>query len=147
MIIAVGTFRQQAGDYWKQFVIRRIAFTPQSIGTLWGWLPGTEIPGLEGWKLTMEMVRSTMPNQTSSFTGISPISGNRDNYFDAYRAWRDVHHVACDWSFMPLTKDPEVFPGEVISSRHAVAMMSTQRCPSHISILNSRLLQVTISSL
>lgn len=112
VIIAVGTFRQQAGDYWKQFVIRRIAFTPQSIGTLWGWLPGTEIPGLEGWKLTMEMVRSTMPNQTSSFTGISLISGNRDNYFDAYRAWRDVHHVACDWSFMPLTKDPEVFPGE-----------------------------------
>lgn len=112
IIIAVGTFRQQAGDYWKQFVIRRIAFTAEPISSLWNWLPGTEVAGLEGWHLTQEMVRSTMPNQTSSFTGISPVSGNRDNYFEAYRAWRDVNHVAAEWSYMPLTKDPEVFPGE-----------------------------------
>ena len=112
VIIAVGTFRQQTGDYWKQFVIRRIAFSAEPFSALWNWLPGTEVPGLEGWKMTMEMVRSTMPNQTSSFTGISPISGNRDDYFTAYRAWREVHHVAAEWSFVPITKDPEVFPSE-----------------------------------
>lgn len=112
VIIAIGTFRAEKGDYWKQFVIRRIAFTAEPISSLWAWLPGTEVPGLEGWKMTLEMVRSTMPNQTSSFTGISPISGNRDNYFEAYRAWIPVHHVAAEWSFVPLTKDPEVFPGE-----------------------------------
>jgi hypothetical protein len=112
VVIAVGTFRQQAGDYWKQLVLRRIAFTAESIPSTWAWLPGTPVAGLEGWNMTMEMVRSTMPNDFSSFTGISPVSGNRDNYFDAYRAWRDVHHVACEWSLMPLFKDPEVFPSE-----------------------------------
>lgn len=112
VIIAIGTFRAEKGDYWKQFVIRRIAFTAEPISSLWAWLPGTEVPGLEGWKMTLEMVRSTMPNQTSTFTGISPISGNRDNYFEAYRSWIPVHHVAAEWSFMPLTKDPEVFPSE-----------------------------------
>lgn len=112
VIIAIGTFRQQAGDYWKQLVIRRIAFTAEPITGLWDWLPGTEIAGLENWKLTLEMVRSTMPNQKKSFTGISPVGGNRDSYFDAYRSWRDVAHVAAEWSYMPLTKDPDVFTNE-----------------------------------
>lgn len=112
VVIAIGTFRQQAGDYWKQFVIRRIAFTAQPISALWAWLPGTAVPGLEGWQMTMEMVRSTMPHTKKLFTGISPVSGNRDAYVDAYRAWRGVSHFAAEWSFMPLTKDPEVFPGE-----------------------------------
>lgn len=112
VVIAIGTFRQQDGDYWKQLVLRRIAFSAQSIPALWAWLPGTQVPGLEGWQMTMEMVRSTMPHTKKSFTGISPISGNRDQYVDAYRRWRDVSHIASEWSFMPLTKDPEVFPGE-----------------------------------
>lgn len=112
VVIAIGTFRQQTGDYWKQLVLRRIAFTSESIPSNWAWLPGTTVPGLENWKMTMEMVRSTMPQQTSKFTGISPIGGNRDNYFDGYRSWIDVNHVAYGWSIMPLSKDPEVFVSE-----------------------------------
>lgn len=112
VVIAIGTFRQQEGDYWKQFVIRRIAFSAEPISALWAWLPGTPVAGLEGWQMTMEMVRSTMPHTKKLFTGISPISGNRDSYVDAYRSWRSVDHFAAEWSFMPLTKDPEVFPGE-----------------------------------
>ncbi len=112
IIIAIGTFRQQTGDYWKQFVIRRIAFTAEPISKLWAWLPGTPVAGLEGWQMTMEMVRSTMPHTKKLFTGISPVSGNRDAYVDAYRSWRGVDHFAAEWSYMPLTKDPEVFPSE-----------------------------------
>lgn len=112
VIIAIGTFRQQTGDYWKQLVLRRIAFTAENLTSLWCWLPGTGISGLEEWKLTQEMVRGTMPHTKKHFTGISPVSGNRDSYVNAYRAWRDVAHIASEWSFMPLTKDPEVFPGE-----------------------------------
>ena len=62
--------------------------------------------------MTQEMVRSTMPHVKSQFTGMSPIEGNRDNYVDAYRAWREVDHVCAEWSYMPLSKDPEVFPSE-----------------------------------
>ena len=44
--------------------------------------------------------------------GYEPIGGGRDNYVDAYRAWREVDHVCAEWSYMPLSKDPEVFPSE-----------------------------------
>ncbi len=109
--IAVGIFRQQPGDYWKQLVIRSIFFSKEPVPG-YQWLPGIPVAGLESWELTQEAVRSIMPHSKSHFTGISPVSGNRDNYFDAYRAWRDVSHIASEWTFIPLHKDPEVFPGE-----------------------------------
>jgi hypothetical protein len=109
VIIAVGIYRQATGDYWKQLVLRAIRFADRKV-TNWDWLPGTEV--IPGWKLTQETARSTMPHTKNSFTGISPVSGNRDNYVDAYRAWRNVAHVAAEWSFVPLKKDPEVFPSE-----------------------------------
>ena len=73
---------------------------------------GTAVEELDGWKMTQEMVRSTMPKMKSQFTGMSPIGGSRDNYVDAYRAWREVGPRLCQWSYMPLSKDPEVFPSE-----------------------------------
>ena len=109
VIIAIGIYRQATGDYWKQLVLRAIRFADRKVEG-WGWLPGTE--AIDGWKLTRETVRSTMPHTKKKFTGISPVSGSRDNYVDAYRAWRDVDHVAAQWMFMPLKKDPEVFPSE-----------------------------------
>jgi hypothetical protein len=109
IIIAVGIYRQATGDYWKQLVLRAIRFADRKVAN-WDWLPGTEV--IEGWKLTQETARSTMPHTKKSFTGISPISGNRDNYVNAYRAWRPVNHIAAEWSFVPLKKDPEVFPSE-----------------------------------
>ncbi|HYF68309.1 MAG TPA: carboxypeptidase-like regulatory domain-containing protein [Ohtaekwangia sp.] len=109
VIVAIGIYRQSTGDYWKQLVLRAIRFADTKVEN-WDWLPGTEV--VPGWKLTQETVRSTMPHIKDSFIGISPVSGNRDNYVDAYRAWRGVNHVAAEWSFVPLKKDPEVFAGE-----------------------------------
>jgi hypothetical protein len=109
VIVAIGIYRQATGDYWKQLVLRAIRFADRKVQN-WDWLPGTDV--VAGWKLTQETVRSTMPHTKKSFTGISPVSGNRDNYLDAYRKWRDVAHVAAAWSFVPLKKDPEVFPSE-----------------------------------
>ncbi|WP_224996278.1 carboxypeptidase-like regulatory domain-containing protein [Cesiribacter sp. SM1] len=109
VIIAIGIYRQSTGDYWKQLVLRAIRFADRKVEN-WDWLPGTEV--VEGWKLSQETVRSTMIHTKNSFTGISPVSGNRDEYVDAYRAWREVDHVASSWSLVPLKKDPEVFPSE-----------------------------------
>lgn len=109
VIIAIGIYRQSTGNYWKQLVLRTIRFADRKVAGL-GWLPGAEI--VEGWKLTQETARSTMPQTKKKFTGISPKSGNRDNYVEAYRSWREVGHVAAEWSFIPLKKDPEVFPSE-----------------------------------
>ena len=74
-----------------------------------------------------DIIRSTMPHIKSQFTGINPIEGNRDNYVDAYRAWREVDHVCAEWSYMPLTKDPEVFPSEgyLIKTRGGNAVSTT----------------------
>lgn len=109
VIISIGIYRQATGDYSKQLVLRAIRFADRKVVN-WDWLPGTEV--IQGWKLSQETVRSTMPHTKKSFTGISPVSGNRDNYVDAYRAWREVGHVGAEWLFMPLKKDPEVFASE-----------------------------------
>lgn len=124
VIIAIGIYREATGDYWKQLVLRAIRFANQRVeGT--NWLPGTEV--VVGWELTQETVRSTMAHTKSSFTGISPVSGNRDNYVDAYRAWRDVDHIAAEWSFVPLKKDPEVFASEgyIIKTRNTPEVSTT----------------------
>ena len=124
VIIAIGIYRESTGDYWKQLVLRAIRFADVKVVD-WDWLPGTEV--IQGWKLTQETVRSTMPHTKNSFTGISPVSGNRDNYVDAYRAWREVGHVAAEWSFIPLKKDPEVFPSEgyLIKTRNTPEVSTT----------------------
>lgn len=116
VIIAIGIYRKETGDYKKQLVLRAIRFADRKVEN-WDWLPGTEV--VDGWKLTKETVRSTMPHTKKHFTGISPISGGREvdltknnNYPAAYQAWRAVSHIAHEWSFVPLKKDPEVFPSE-----------------------------------
>jgi hypothetical protein len=88
-------------------------------------LPGTE--AVAGWKLSQETARSTMPQTKKHFTGISPVSGNRDSYVDAYRAWPGVNHIAAEWSFVPLKKDPEVFPSEgyLIKTRNTPEISTT----------------------
>ena len=117
VIVAIGIYRQSEGDYYKQLVIRAIRFANKKVEG-WGWLPGTEV--VSGWKLTQEMVRSTMTQLNNTFSGISSVNGDRDNYADAYRAWRNVNHIAAEWSLVPLKKDPEVFPSEgyIIKTRN-----------------------------
>jgi hypothetical protein len=120
VVIAVGIYRQQTGDYWKQLVLRRIAFAPQKAEN-WDWLPGTDITELDGWHITQEMVRSMMPNPLKSFSGVGTVGGNRDNYIDAYRSWRAMgNHVATNWFFVPVIKDPEPFASEgfIIKTRN-----------------------------
>ncbi len=107
--VAIGIYRAKTGDYWKQLVLRRIAFA-QTKTSDWNWIPGAEV--IPGWHLTKEMVRSTMPNAKTSFVGISPKKGDRGNYFDAYRSWRDISYIAKEWSFVPVNKDPEIFASE-----------------------------------
>lgn len=119
VVIAIGTFRMETGDYWKQLVLRRLAFGPAAT-TEWNWLSGKEVTGLEGWKLTEEMVHSTMTIDQKVLTAISEVGGNRDNYRDAYQSWKEAGHIGYWWSFMPVKKDPEPFPSEgfVIKTRH-----------------------------
>lgn len=114
VIIAIGIYRARTGDYWKQFVLRRLAFNKTAVKEgFWGWLPGTAINDeLSSWGLTQEMVRSAMPQTVYSFSGVSPMNGNRDNYGSAYHSWRDVNHLFALWSFVPLHKDTEPFAGE-----------------------------------
>ena len=74
--------------------------------------------------LTQEMVRSTMVQTKTSFTGISPVSGSRDDYQAAYQSWRTVNFITTEWNYVPLNKDPEVFPSEgyLIKTRGTTAV-------------------------
>ncbi|WP_029906843.1 carboxypeptidase-like regulatory domain-containing protein [Prevotella sp. 10(H)] len=111
VIIAVGIYRKETGDYWKQLVLRAIRFADRKVEN-WDWLPGTEVAGLEGWHMTQEMVRSTMVNTKKSFTGISPVGGGKDQRQEIYQSWRNVSHVGYEWSLVPVNKDPEITPSE-----------------------------------
>lgn len=128
VIVAIGIYRAATGDYWKQLVLRRIAFAKAQVSN-WDWVSenGAETEVIEGWKLTKEMVRSTMPHTKNTFTGISPTGGNRDNYIDGYRSWRTVNHIAAEWSFVPLKKDCEPFAsqGYVIKTRGTAETSTT----------------------
>ena len=135
MAVVIGIFRAETGDYWKQVVLRRLAFGPRVLTTAdeWSYLPGTPVNGLdEGYKMTQEIVRSTMPvTEFSSFTGISPepkqdINGP-EMYREAYKTWRPAGHFAAWWSCMPVKKDSEPFAGEgyVLKTRGSDARVST----------------------
>jgi hypothetical protein len=112
VIVAVGIYRAATGDYWKQLPIRRMIFTSTDSPdiTVGPSSDGTEV--VTGWKLTQEMVRSTMVNEKNTFTGITSVAGNRDGYYDAYRSWREVSHIADNWAFVRNPKDPEPFASQ-----------------------------------
>ncbi len=112
--VVIGHYRMETGDYWRQLVLRRIAFSNEYFDSseVYSWMPGTEIADLPGWHMTESMVRSSMPQDLTHYTGISPVAGNRDNYIDAYSRWHAAGHVMAYWSHMPLHKDPEVFANE-----------------------------------
>lgn len=114
IVIAIGIYRARTGDYYKQLVLRRLAFNNKAVPEGdWGWLSGTPINDeLSSWALTREMVRSAMPLNVYHFSGISPQSGSRNNYGAAYHSWRDVQHIGALWSFVPLHKDTEPFARE-----------------------------------
>jgi hypothetical protein len=110
VIVAVGIYRMETGDYWKQLPIRTLRFAPQA--QTGNWLSGNEI--INGWHLTTEMALSTMRNDNKSFTGVSPAEGGRDMTklniaFPAWAAMKDPYHIAAQWSLMPVSKDPEPF--------------------------------------
>ena len=119
IVIAIGTYRAETGNYFRQLCIRRITFASTAVKE-WDWLPGTEVSGLDGWHMTEEMVRSTMANSKyTTFTGVSKVSGSRDEYATAYQSWRGLGHIAAEWSLVPVNKDAEPFPTEgfVIKTR------------------------------
>jgi hypothetical protein len=129
VIVAVGIYRARTGNYWKQLVLSRIAFAPQKAET-WGWLPGTEVTGLEGWHMTQEMVRSMMVNPLKSFSGRSSMSGGMNDYVNVYRKWREMgNHVATNWLFVPVNKDTEPIAGSyglfIIKTRGYVPVSTT----------------------
>lgn len=113
VVVIVGHYRMETGDYWRQLVLRRFSFSNEYFqNEVYTWLPGKEIADLPGWHMTESMVRSSMPQDLTHYTGISPVGGNRDNYIDAYRSWHAASHVMAYWTHMPLHKDPDVFANE-----------------------------------
>ncbi len=123
VIIAIGIFRLETGNYNRNLIIKRILFTPaepiatevESTFTLGG---GTAVAGLEGWFMTEEMVRSTMVQDKTEFAGITVSGSNR---YEQFSSWYTNAHIGWEWSLMPLHKDtePTVSQGYLIKCRGA----------------------------
>lgn len=132
VVIAIGTYRWETGNYYKQLVLRRLAFAKEAPSE-WGYLPGEAVPGLDGYEMTMEMLRSTMPvTEFTEFTGL-PQDGWKleidgpEKYRDAYAVYRTVGHFAGWWSCMPIHKDnePQAVEGFVMKTRGGGTRVST----------------------
>lgn len=109
VIVAVGLYKDS--ESVQKLFLRRLAFGKEKV-TDNNWVSGTAVSGLDGWHMTQEILRSTMVNTEKKFTGVSPVSGDRGNYQEAYQSWRGLGHIAKEWASMPVAKDPEVFPSE-----------------------------------
>lgn len=109
--IAIGQYRAETGNYWHQVVLRRIVFAKTNPED-WGWCPGDDSVVKEGWHLTKEMIRSTMPVEENVFTGISQIGADMFSYYEAYANFRQQKHILGYWASMPLRGAAEPFDGQ-----------------------------------
>lgn len=109
--IAIGQYRAETGNYWHQVVIRRVCFAKENPAD-WGWCPGDDSVVKEGWHLTREIIRSTMPVEQNVFTGISQIGADMGNYYEAYANFRQQNHILGYWASMPLKGAAEPFDGQ-----------------------------------
>ncbi len=109
VIVAVGVYRAKTGDYWHQLPIRHMSFAKEQVNND-NYLPGEEIAELEGWHLTSEMVRSIMPNEKTSFSGLPMGADGHDGL--GYNVWNGTNHLAANWGFMYVNKDTEPGAGE-----------------------------------
>lgn len=114
--IAIGVHRWDAGDYWIQAPLKHVTFAPEYVNGD-AYLTGTEVAALPGWHLTMEQLKSMMPNANKHFTAYTPDGvevWGRDNYGPQYKAWQYQceNHIAAQWGFMYVSKDTEPLASE-----------------------------------
>ncbi|MCM1501904.1 MAG: carboxypeptidase-like regulatory domain-containing protein [Bacteroidales bacterium] len=108
VVLALGIYRAEQSDQGKHLAIRRINFTHEEMHD-WDWIKGTDVAGLEGWHMTEEIVRSTMPQTAKEFSGLT-LSG--DSNQDRYQSWRTNSHIGYSWCFTVVSKDTEPFAGQ-----------------------------------
>lgn len=104
VIIVVGIYRADTGDYWKQFVIRSLRFAPTKVSA-GEWLSGTDVPELTDWRMTLETVRSTMVQTQTKVTGFyKPGIAGWNNYPESHRTFKEFKSIPYYWTIVPLQK-------------------------------------------
>lgn len=133
VIVAIGIYRSLSGDGCKkQVAMSKISFAPTAnnendpVSE-----QGTAIGELNGWRLSQEMVRSTMVNANTSFLGLVPSVFPLDNgdaakdYALGYNCFRGMTppNVLAEWALMYINKDIENYrsQGIVIKTRSGAA--------------------------
>lgn len=131
VIVAIGHFRDSDAYLKNQFAIAHVSFAPERTEGD-EYLPGEEIPGLEGWHLTKEMVRSSMPNPVTEITGCVPSDISIDPKKDpCYHPLSGTGHIVSEWAFQYVNKDIEPTPKEgiVIKSRNKEGVQADYALP------------------
>ena len=108
VILAVGVYRAKTGDYWHQLPIRHMTFAKEQVNND-NYIPGDEIADLPGWHMTLQNIRSIMPNEKTSFRGM-PMGAQRDH--PGYQVWNRTNHIAANWGFTYVNKDTEPLASE-----------------------------------
>lgn len=122
VIVAIGHFRAKTGNYWNQFCIAHVSFAP-AVTNGDDFLPGKEVAGLEGWHMTEEMVRSSMPNTRKKFIAYTlPGLKVYTKRNPAYHAWAGTGHIASEWAFQYVNVDIEPIANEgfILRTRNGI---------------------------
>ncbi len=101
VIVAIGMYRVDPGNYLRNLLIKRIAFATEPAPAAEWMTDGTVISDLPNWRMTKEMVNSTMKQDKTSFSGITNAGSNR---YEQFRAWTTNAHVGWEWGQMPLQR-------------------------------------------
>ena len=122
VVLAIGIFRPQTGNYFKQLCLGKISFAAESTQGD-DYLVGNEVKGLKGWHMTEEHVRSMMPEQMTEFTGLKTVGENlKDHSHPAWHGWYGTNHLMAHWGYMFInyTAEPLADEGFLIKTRSNV---------------------------
>ncbi len=104
VIVAIGLYRQYSGYCDYQLPLAHISFGPAKV---YGHKPlatyGTEVTGLEGWKLSLEELRSIMPNTRKVFNGNKgSLVWSASPWFSV---WAGTGHIASEWGLQVVRQN------------------------------------------
>lgn len=132
VIIAIGDFRRVDNKCWYQFVLTHISFGPEKVeGHKALGLYGTPIAGLEGWRMNLEMVKSTMSNPRTSFNASKGDLKWEPN--PCFGVWRNTGHIASEWGlqYVSCTCTPDCGEGFMLQTRNTEEPLNSEKPESY----------------
>ncbi len=127
VVVAIGLYRNYDGKCDYQLPLTHISFGPAKVdGHKALGLYGTPVTGLEGWRMSLEEVKSMMPNPRKQFNGKKGDLVWEPN--PCFGVWAGTGHIASEWGLQPVRHNyctSSCVEGFMVDTRDLTADLST----------------------